>query len=224
MVVVGAVAVFRWRNVIIGRVTHLYWQHRVATFSAPAGTVAYELDGDWAALGPDRGRLPAAQLRHRPGYGPGSADLGGAIDVENQTFPWDHYEPPSTSSPPGWVDACVFCHDRRSASGRRIVHVRCSLGDFEGGLGNWWSAEFVLSAEAWTPAAPWSNEQKGPVGPRSDVTLSLPKRGRLRIDVGQIDPADPSRFAVDVDVEGQRRTIAGRLEDDGTVSLTDPAP
>ena len=49
-------------------------------------------------------------------------------------------------------------------------------------------------------------------------------RGLLRIDVGQPDPADPSRFTIVVDVDGRPRTVVGQLHDDGTVSLTDAGP
>ena len=35
-------ALFHWRTVIVNRITHLYWQHRVEAFEYPKGTVVCE--------------------------------------------------------------------------------------------------------------------------------------------------------------------------------------
>jgi hypothetical protein len=60
----------------------------------------------------------------------------------------------------------------------------------------------------WTP----------PAGDQPERIL-LEGREMFRFFAGQPDPADPSRFTADYDVDGRRGTIRGQLKNDGTVEL-----
>ena len=191
--------------IVATRIDHVRWQQRVATFSVPPGTVAYEMNSELVVTPDVPGSgLPRPPLPGDPNYvhDPASPFNGpGGLDTRLAACPWDHYEPPtplSFASPRS--TAVVFCHDRTAACGRRIVFVVCHLerttgeswasGKHYGALPNQWSAELQLLGSSVRPASLTGDEQPQPPGPHSFLAFDLPRRGCLRVNFGQVDPAD----------------------------------
>jgi hypothetical protein len=58
-----------------------------------------------------------------------------------------------------------------------------------------------------------------PGGDGNPPKVRLRPENQFRFYAGQLDPADPSRFTIDYEVDGTRGKIHGRLRDDGTVEL-----
>ena len=66
----------------------------------------------------------------------------------------------------------------------------------------------------WTQPWRWVPPQGGKPG-----EVRLEAGPRFRFYAGQPDPADPSHFTIDHDLNDVRGKIHGRLKDDGTVEL-----
>jgi hypothetical protein len=111
----------------------------------------------------------------------------------------------------GWgVWANVFLHSRtRPSGGERLVTV--DLVNITSSLQI--QIRFVTSASRSGSlyGQPW----------RDPATLGMPfeQNDSFRLHAGQPDPADPSHFTIEYEINSGSRTIDGWLQDDDTVKL-----
>jgi hypothetical protein len=137
---------------------------------------------------------------------------------------FDRYPPTAalaaTAGPGSRADEPVlFLHERQTAAGRRrIVVVRADPTTW-----------LAVRADSIRPAglrgdpAPDAAAAWAPL-----FVAAVPSSHRLRVYAGQADPADPSRFTIRYELDGQPGVVRGELVDrltgGASVVLTPPPP
>ena len=175
-------------------------------------------------------RLQRACLAHRD---PPDAVAYESLDLFNST---DHPDVGSRSMsetsavPTAWTEfygrlqgtgprtaGMLFLHERRSPSGaRRLVAVDVSTMNmgfftFHARL---FSVGSFLRPAAELPSAIDTSDIDGGGSPHF-----TPGHRSVRLYAGQPDQNDPTHFTIDLELDGQRRTLDGWLRDDDTVVI-----
>ena len=108
--------------------------------------------------------------------------------------------------------APVFLHRRSTSDSERLVVVLFGQQLLGG------KSHRVLCHRVIRPAT----FTRGPATLSEGSTIlasSFEWTASVRVFAGQADPSDPSRFTIEVEVDGKARTFDGRLEDDDSVEL-----
>ena len=212
LLLLGIIA-YAWGPTLAHRASLWNLQRKCLNASAPADRVVWEEDPKAAArlLITDRQYVTAVPEPH---YLPGGMPAPFAAWFSAD---WDRLY--AALSPPGRKpNPTIFMGPRRAAGGgeRRLVVVEAPR--FEVPLA---IVEYTFHAAIIDPRNPLS-------GPRLlDNGLSIFDSGMLRRDqagtlrffAGQPDPADPSHFTVQYEIDGAPGTIDGWLKGDDTVRM-----
>jgi hypothetical protein len=187
----AGVALWRAGPHLFSRGFFLYWRHRCLTDVVSPGTIDY--DNDPA----DRTRLLSTGRYLK---------LREAVSLKSS-------DPSNKTMGLGDGNGTNFLHGRTSPGGnQRLVDVEVA------GSGG------SLSLRSGSrPASFWGDEyDRFRSSQMAGVTLWMHADAGDRVIVwaGQPDPADPSRFTIDVSINGQRSVISGQLQDDGSVILS----
>ena len=80
---------------------------------------------------------------------------------------------------------------------------------------SWYARSMGLAS--WKRSFHQSMEQEGSINDTTGFDIGVAKQ--FRLFNGQPDPADPSRFTIAYEVDGQRGTIEGRLDSEDKIKL-----
>ena len=110
----------------------------------------------------------------------------------------------------------VFLHERTTPQG-----VRCLIGVDVNLIPLAPTHAASLGSRIIRPGTAFRNPRSGRTVTRGDGSQIRfhPTADRLTIYAGQPDPADPSHFTIDYDLNGVRHTVDGWLEDDEWVKM-----
>jgi hypothetical protein len=189
---------------------YLAMQRRWMRYAAPAGKVVFD-------VGPDDVARPRAA---GTGYAPVSISFraDGASSLPSAGFRGQALDEIDRTWRPGGIFGAEAFLGRRDASGmggERLVFVDAVLRESPAGR----NVEFL--AFAMTPATlrPGTRLGRNGGGGFTKIFPYLGSAERLQLFAGQPDPADPARFTIPYDLDGQRGTISGRLLGSGGVEL-----
>ena len=208
LVIVLAATVWHHRKVVQHRSELLYWQHRLATFTPDSNSHAYVADLEF---GPSLLKDP----NYQPVYPPHTSVVAA--------------KPPEALRFLSYAQICLmsgarstpFIHQMRKPNGeRRLVMV---VFDVVPGCGMDTTAMYRAEAFVIKPIGVFEATAPNVLSSRGYVAFFCPKENRsVRIWHGRIDPADATRFRIDITVAGEMGTIEGRLLDTDAVELTIP--
>jgi hypothetical protein len=200
-----------WRTIITNRITHLYWQHRVATSEYPKGTVVCEAFCTVPQYTP-HGWYTITQLIQSHGFeriGSSFFDRYGeaAGVLVPQIQQYVHSVSPATDdSKPGV--GTLYAGERTSSHGHRRIVLVTAHFDLNGPI-------VEVRCETVRPATLVDDRIDGYVTVPISLTFSGPYG--FRAFGGQRDPADSSRFTIDYETAAEKGTIVGVLQDDRSV-------
>jgi len=194
---------WRWGRGWRDKAVLLYHQRACMMYTAPPQQVVFDSDPSRVAI-----------LAHDPNY----AIVRGCA-FRNPPGHWDSYTAAIGNSMAlrGSQRALLFLHECRSPDGSRfLVEIERTAAADE-------SAYFIQSydvesnvyrpATASRPAVYVMNAY--PI----DVMDSTLPHTDIRIYAGQPDPADPSHFTIRYETGGKTRTVDGRVDNQGHLSL-----
>jgi hypothetical protein len=108
----------------------------------------------------------------------------------------------------------LYLHERIESDGTpRLVCVRFKSGWLDRSI---WLGIFESSVKPASSLSGWG------YGPQWAVQMSdqILSSHRMRFFAGQNNPTDLSKFTIDFEIDGIRRTIQGQLRNNGDVELT----
>jgi hypothetical protein len=210
-------AMAEWGPDTARRVRLVWVQSRCAGFEFSPRTVIFDTDPTaGAALLTDPSNYVAindAQVWPLAGVARREPDCW--VSLKDILFAGRNFWPPGPAAPKALV------HRLRSISGEErlvaiIVAPDLPLGATASpvystrGIG---LVAAVVRPGGWNTSPRWDGNSKF-------LRAGFETAHRLRFFAGELNPADPSRFTVPYEMDGQSGIVDGKLENDGNVSLT----
>lgn len=247
VVLLAVFATWHWSPGVYRQARLLYWQRQCLNFSQPADFVVYEEEQGAAATlltknGYSRYVINRAVQFNAPRTALTAASYAPACWGKLQNAQLALPQPPTApvTAAPNWVltssawqpgtgwgpmaagrpAAVIFMHERTSPAGHRrlvVLTFTAETGSFQPGFIDGENVDTL----ALTPATWRTPVMQVPKLVGLDVMSGWPKHPpHVRIYAGQIDPADPARFAIRYQIWGQEDVLDGKLEDNDQVTLT----